>query len=474
MTPTGTRLLMLVDDEPAQQRLVSALAARAGWRTIAVPDNETALATLGTRDGMSLDAVLIDQSRPDGDPPALVRRIRQRRPKLPVLLLTLDGTSSRSVDAMRAGATDFLVKPIAPERLLRALDAAVDDSAAQGELRPLTEKFAQTMGFESFVGAAPQFRAALAIAAKSARTKAPILIGGENGSGKESLARAMHAASPRSKLPFIVINCDALPLAGIESELFGHQRGAFAGAFETRHGRILEADGGTVFLDQVHTLPLDVQSRLVAFVERGEVQPVGSGIKHRTDIRVIAAHDGTLDQMVATGLFREDLFYKMGVVRIELPPLRERRDDIPPLSRHLLSRIAETTQRHSLGLTDNAMRMLSSYDWPGNVRQLHNVLFRASVLCDTDALTELDFPEIAEAVEWNGGDNMGADLPENASVMLYGPDGHLRALDEIEADVIRLAIGHYRGRMSEVARRLGIGRSTLYRKLTELGIDNAA
>lgn len=471
MTPNGNRLLMLVDDEPAQQRLISALAARAGWRTVIVPDSETALATLGTRDGMSLDAVLIDQSRPDGDPPALVRRIRQHRPKLPVLLLTLDGTSNRSVDAMRAGATDFLVKPIAPERLLRALDTAVDEGAPQGELRPLTEKLSQNTEFEGFVGAAPQFRAALAVAAKAARSKVTVLIGGERGTGRESMARAMHAASPRSKLPFIVIDCDSIPTASIESELFGHQRGAFAGAFETRHGRILDADNGTIFLDHIEKIPLELQTKLVAFVEHGEIQPVGSAIKHRTDIRIIAAHDGTLDNLVKVGRFSDTLFDKFSAVRIELPALRDRRDDIPPLARHLLARIAETTRRQSLGLTDSAMRMLMRYDWPGNVRQLYNVLFRASVLCDTDALTEFDFPEITNQVEWDGHvDEVG----ENASVMLYGADGHLRSLEEIEADVIRLAIGHYRGRMSEVARRLGIGRSTLYRKLTELGIDNAA
>jgi len=473
-------MMMLIDDEPAQRRLVSALAARAGWRTVFAADYEAAIATLGTQDGMMLDAIVLDHWVPGTDASALITEIRARRPALPILMLTAVSTVATAVDAMRAGATDFLVKPIAPDRLLAALDAAVSSTA--GELRPLTEKISQSLGFGEIVGSAPEFRAALAIAAKAARARVPMLIEGESGVGKEVVADAIHAASPRAKKLMITVNCGAIPANLVESELFGHEKGAFTGAFDRHIGKFQDADGGTLFLDEVGELPLEAQVKLLRVLQSGEIQPVGARTTREVDVRVIAATNRHLLDEVAAGRFREDLYYRLNVVQVTIPPLRDRKADIPALARHLLARIAQQPGLRSLGITDESLRLLMTYDWPGNVRQLQNALFRAAVLCDGHALTSDDFPQIAAHAAAPSrprpypappGITHGA-IAGGAGVTLYQTDGHLRALEEIEADVIRLAIGHYRGRMTEVARRLGIGRSTLYRKLGELGIDSAA
>lgn len=478
MTRDGIPMLMLIDDEPAQRRLVSALGARAGWRTIHAGDEETAIAMLGTQDGMQLDAVLLDQWSPNFDPVVTIRAIRERRPALPVLVLTAHNDVAVAVEAMRAGATDYLSKPIAPDRLLAALNATLAEGAPKGELRPLTEKITAPLSFEDVVGSAPQFRAALAVAAKAARARVPVLIEGESGVGKDVIARAIHAASPRHRQAMVAVNCGAIPANLVESELFGHERGAFTGAFERHVGKFVAADTGTIFLDEVSELPLDAQVKLLRVLQDGEVQPVGARMSHHVDVRVIAATNKRLAQEVEAGRFREDLYYRLNVVQLTVPPLRERMGDIPALCRHLMARIATQPGLRSLGLTGDALALLMRHDWPGNVRQLQNALFRAAVLCEGDALTPQDFPQIAAQIELKTSDpQRPAPSPaaeDAGGITLFEDDGHVRQLAEIEADVIRLAIGHYRGRMTEVARRLGIGRSTLYRKLAELGIESAA
>jgi DNA-binding NtrC family response regulator len=387
-------------------------------------------------------------------------------------MLTANGSVAHAVAAMRAGATDFLVKPLAPERLLAALEAAVAGTAA-GELRPLTEKIPALLAFDEIVGSSPDFRAALAIAAKAARARVPVLVEGESGVGKEVVADAIHAASPRSKKPMVTVNCGAIPANLVESELFGHEKGAFTGAFERKIGKFADADGGTILLDEVGEMPLEAQVKLLRVLQSGEIQPIGARHARQVDVRVIAATNKTLLDEVAAGRFREDLYYRLNVVQVTIPPLRERLADVPALARHLLARIAQQPGLRPLGITDDALALLVQYDWPGNVLQLQNALFRAAVLCEGAALTRADFPQIASLGNRRPG-SAGTATLSGGGVTLFRPDGNLRPLEDIEADVIRLAIGHYRGRMTEVARRLGIGRSTLYRKLGELGIDNAA
>jgi DNA-binding NtrC family response regulator len=380
---------------------------------------------------------------------------------------------------MRSGATDFLVRPVAPERLLEALAANADRRRGSGELAPVSEKLAPPMELEQLVGASPEFRSSLAIAAKAARNRLPILIVGEPGTGKETIARGIHAASLRARGPLLTVDCKAVPANIIDSELLGHEKGAFPGAFASKTGKMVEADGGTLLLDEITALPAETQERLDRVLATGEVRPVGLNGSHSVDVRVIATSCRPLPEDFNAGLAE-----RISATTVTLPPLRERSGDIPSLARHLLTRCCEQTGLRPLSIGNDALAVLMRYGWPGNVRQLSSVLLRAGLQCEGSSLTAEHFPHIAVQSRFSGrrtdfATNISKARSDEAiagapAVTLFTGDGHLRPLEEIEADIIRLAIGHYRGRMTEVARRLGIGRSTLYRKLGELGIDTAA
>ena len=471
MAEAEQRLLMLIDDEPAQSRLITALAAREGWRTLVVRDSETAIATLGTRHGMQLSAIILDQWVPGDQACDLIQDLKERRPALPILMITASTSPLLAVEAMRAGATDYLVKPVAPDRLMQALRNATTRETPQDELAPLTEKMNAALDFDAMVGTAPPFRDALAKAAKAARGHGAVLIESESGTGKEMLVRAMQAASPRAKAPFRMINIAGVSANSLASLLFGHEKGAFPGAFDRQVGAFQTCDGGTLVLDEIDRLSVDLQDRLAEAMATRLVRPIGAKHGFKVDVRVICASNLPLADLVQMGHFRAELLDLISSTRIVLPPLRERAGDIPGLARHFLARIGEQPGLRPLGITDGALNLLSAFDWPGNVRQLQAVLFRAAVFCDGNALTEEDFPQLREML---GVQEASAAVSDGGGVQLFTRDGNLRPLEDIEADVIRLAIGHYRGRMTEVARRLGIGRSTLYRKLTDLGIESAA
>ncbi|AOL94313.1 sigma-54-dependent transcriptional regulator [Porphyrobacter sp. LM 6] len=467
------RIVLLIDDEPAQSRLITAIAAREGWRTIVATDADTAIAVLGTREGMQLSAILLDQWVPGDDACTLIAELKARRPALPILMLTTSASPLLAVEAMRAGASDYLVKPVSPDRLMDALRAATTRQTERDELAPLTEKMSASLDFDAMIGTAPPFRAALAQAAKAARGHGHVLIEGESGTGKEMLMRAMHSASPRAKEPLRIINLASIPTGSIDSVLFGHEPGSFPGAFDRQIGAFQHCDGGTLVLDEIDRLTPALQQRLIDALTSGIIRPVGATYGFRVDVRLLVTSNVGLDRMVEAGQFDADLASRLSATRIVLPPLRERTGDIPALTRHFLARIGEQPGLNHLSISESALGLLAAYDWPGNVRQLQSVLFRAAVYCEGNTLTEESFPQLSEMLGEQSGASH-ANTHEGVGIMLYTPDGNLRPLEEIEADVIRLAIGHYRGRMTEVARRLGIGRSTLYRKLSDLGIDNAA
>jgi DNA-binding NtrC family response regulator len=334
------------------------------------------------------------------------------------------------------------------------------------------------------------------LAQKAAASNIPILIEGESGVGKEVIARAIQGSGPRRSRPFVTVNCGAIPDNLVESILFGHEKGAFTGATDRHPGKFLEANHGTLFLDEIGDLPLDVQVKLLRAVQEGEVDPVGGRGAVKVDIRLISATHRDLLQRVRDGLFREDLFYRLNVFPIFVPPLRDRREDIADLVRHFIASIgAAETGGRICGISGEALAILKTYDWPGNIRQLENAIFRAVVLCEGSTLTSEDFPQIrAQVGVVDPGDETGFHVAEGR-----GPDGaphegsirsgdgsfhplprvldaldergNVRSLAEVELAMIQFAIDHYEGQMSEVARRLGIGRSTLYRKLKEYGID---
>src|SRR3954447_2946273 len=478
MREEPTRSLLLLDANVDERRLISAVAARAGWSVMGAADEDSALAILQGPHGKEVKAALLgsgDESRG----PILIAALRDKREKLPIIVLSHGDSVAAAVDAMRAGASDFLVRPVAPERLLEALAANSDRRKAAGELAPMSEKLAPELALEQLVGAAPEFRAALAVAAKGARSRLPILIIGEPGTGKETVARAIHAASLRAKGPLLSLDCKAIAANIIDSELFGHEKGAFPGAFAPKVGKLVHADGGTLLLDEIGALPASTQETLDRVLATGEVRPVGLNGSQSIDVRIIATSSHPLPEDFHPGLAE-----RIGATTVTLPPLRERSSDIPALARHFLNRLAEQTGLRPLSIGNDALAILIRYGWPGNVRQLASVLFRAALQCDGQSLTAEHFPHIAIQSRYSGRrTDFSPTLSEarneeamagSPGVTLYTSEGHLRPLEEIEADIIRLAIGHYRGRMTEVARRLGIGRSTLYRKLGDLGIDTAA
>ena len=478
MSDEKIRSLLLLDADAAERRLVSAVASRGGWTVIGASCAESAVGLLQGPHGREVQAALLG-NWDAGTGPEVIAALRACRADLPVIVLASGDTVTHAVDAMRAGATDFLARPVAAERLVEALAAHADRRRPAGELIPVSEKLAPALSLEQLVGATPGFRSALAIAAKAARNRLPILVIGEPGTGKETVARAIHAASLRSRGPIVILDCKAVAANSIDSELFGHVAGAFPGAFGEKPGRMLEANNGTLVLDEIGALPASTQEIVDRVLATGEVRPVGCNGSSSVDIRIVATASTALPESF-NPLLRE----RVTATVVTLPPLRERSADIPALARHLLSRFAEQGLIQPSSIGNDALAVLMRYGWPGNVRQLASVLFRAGLNCKQGGLTAEDFPHIAVQSRFTcrksdfaptiSKQSSDAALGGAPAVTLFTNDGHLRPLEEIEADIIRLAIGHYRGRMTEVARRLGIGRSTLYRKLSDIGIDTAA
>jgi len=329
MREQSIRSLLLLDANVDERRLVSAIASRAGWSVVGATDEDAATAHLQGPHGRDVQAALLGSWNSEQGP-RLIGVLRDQRATLPVIVLSHGNTVADAVEAMQAGASDFLVRPVAPERLIEALAANADRRKAAGELAPVSEKLAPTLSLEQLIGAAPEFRAALAVAAKAARNRLPILIVGEPGTGKETLARAIHAASLRAKGPLHVLDCKSIPANIIDSELFGHEKGAFPGAFAAKTGRIVQADAGTLLLDDIAALPAETQELLDRVLATGEVRPVGLNGSQSVDVRVIATTSRPLPEDFNPGLAE-----RVGATTVTLPPLRERSGDIPALARHL-------------------------------------------------------------------------------------------------------------------------------------------
>jgi DNA-binding NtrC family response regulator len=483
--------ILIVDDDPVQRRLLQAAMQKFGYEAVLADGGETALAALETASAGDIAAIVLDLAMPGIDGIGVLQAMRQRGIDIPVIVQTAQGGIDTVVSAMRNGAFDFVVKPASPERLRTAIANALKVEALEADARRVQKK-GGVITFKDIVTKSPAMDKVIRLAQKAAASNIPILIEGESGVGKELVARAIQGSGERRSKPFVTVNCGAIPDNLVESILFGHEKGSFTGATEKHTGKFLEAHGGTLFLDEIGDLPLDVQVKLLRAVQDGEVDPVGGKSTVKVDIRLISATHRDLLQQVKDGKFREDLFYRLNVYPIVVPPLRDRRADIPHLVRHFMSRVTlgKGAAPRIGAISEGALAMLQAYDWPGNIRQLENAVFRASVLCDGDVLTEGEFPQIRTQVEGS----IDLDRHESEPVpAAYAAEaaapgaakifGILRALDErgnvrpladIELEMIKLAIEHYNGQMSEVARRLGIGRSTLYRKLKEYGIDPEA
>lgn len=498
-----SQVVLVVDDDPVQRRLLEAMVQRFGYRALTADGGDAALALLTGETAQPVDCIILDLVMPDLDGLGVLARMRQAALDIPVIVQTAHGGIDNVVSAMRAGATDFVVKPASPERLDVSLRNALAARALAGELQRVKRSRDGTLSLADVITRSPAMTPVLKAAEKTAASDIPVLLDGESGVGKELVARAIHGSGERRAKPFVAVNCGALPEHLIESILFGHEKGAFTGATEKHTGKFVEADGGTLFLDEVGELPPAAQVKLLRALQESEVEPVGSRKTVKVDVRIISATNRDLIAEVKAGRFREDLFYRLHVFPITIPPLRQRPEDIEALARHFVMRIAAEQGKRIRGFDAATLHALTAYRWPGNVRQLENAVYRAVVMADGDTIGVSEFPQLAGArddtmvtvhaapdtVPLMNHDGVYVDgsislqermLRLNPSAMtqtqpvLSLTDDHndVKPLEDIEREVIRFAIEHYRGQMSEVARRLKIGRSTLYRKLETLQMQD--
>jgi DNA-binding NtrC family response regulator len=491
--------ILIADDDAVARRLVENMVQKCGYETIVVASGDAAIATLTGPDAPAIDAMVLDLVMPGLDGMGVLAKIREAGLNIPVIVQTAHGGIDNVVSAMRAGAQDFVVKPVGMERLQVSLRNALNASALKGELQRIRHSREGRLTFADIVTRSETMAGVLRTAQKAAASTIPVLIEGESGVGKELFARAIHGSGERKAKPFVAVNCGAIPDNLVESILFGHEKGAFTGATERHMGKFVEASGGTLFLDEVSELPLTAQVKLLRALQEGAVEAVGGRKPVKVDVRVISATNRKLLDRVKSGQFREDLFYRLHVLPLTVPPLRMRREDIPHLLRHFLARFCAEENRRITGISGEAMAHLAQLEWPGNIRQLENAVYRAVVMSDHDELALADFPQatmqspaVSDAHHHAEPLIVGPAFHSTVPAMISGTEipiaplssagtltmltsaGELRPLEEMENEIIRFAIAHYRGQMSEVARRLKIGRSTLYRKLDEAAADDSA
>src|ERR1700710_541093 len=385
--------ILIADDDAVQRRLVENMVQRSGYETLTVGSGDAALAMLTAPAASAIDAVVLDLVMPGLDGMGVLAKIREAGLNIPVIVQTAHGGIDNVVSAMRAGAHDFVVKPVGIERLQVSLRNALNASALKGELQRIRHSREGKLTFADIITRSEAMAGVLRTAQKAAASTIPVLVEGESGVGKELFARAIHGTGERKSKPFVAVNCGAIPDNLVESILFGHEKGAFTGATERHMGKFVEATGGTLFLDEVSELPLTAQVKLLRALQEGAVEAVGGREPVKVDVRRISATNREILDRVKGGQFREDLFYRLHVLPLTVPPLRMRREDIPHLLRHFLARCAAKKNRAITGISGEAMARLSQLDWPGNIRQLENAVYRAVVMSESDQLGLADFPQ---------------------------------------------------------------------------------
>ncbi len=476
--------VLVVDDDPAERSHIEEILKSQGHSVEGVANGEAALARLVRADPTPVSAMILDLVMPEMDGMAVLERLSRHALSVPVIVQTAAGGADNGASALRAGAVDFLVKPATPERVRVSLLNALKIGALEGEVLRMRLSRSGALSLGDIVMHSPAMERVSQLALRAARSSIPVLIEGERGVGKELLAHAIHGSSPRKHRPFVTVRCGGIESADAEAVLFGDR------------GKLVEAAGGTLFLDEIGALPAIAQERVAQFLADADTRHASRG-----EIRLIAATGCRLIDHVGRNGFREDLYHRLNVFPIWLPPLRERRADIPVLARGFLARLAAEAGRTNVcGLTAPAVELLAAHGWPGNVRELEHAVFRAIMLSDGGELTPSDFPSIPgggtqHQVPQDGvverADVADREQSRREPVLMPSPRadkvaparygvarllderGEMRSFGVLEEEMIRFAIGHYGGRLSEVARRLGIGRSTLYRKMKDYGIAHA-
>jgi two-component system response regulator AtoC len=453
--------VLVVDDDASMRHVLSLILADHGYEVRAVASGEDALRELAARD---YDLVLTDVRMPGMGGLELLGRIQARDPDQLVIVMSAYGSHEAALEAMKAGAYDYVSKPFRPDEVVLVLRKAEERERLARENRRLRTELSGAYRPGAIVGDSPAMQELLRQLRKVAPQRATVLLQGESGTGKELFARALHELSPRASLPFVAVNCGAIPGELIESELFGHVRGAFTDAVRAKKGLATEADGGTLFLDEVGELPVGVQVKLLRFLQDQEVRPVGDVRSRRVDARVVAATSRDLASDVAAGRFREDLLYRLDVVRLRLPPLRERREDVVPLAEHLLARHARLRpDLRGLALGDDAREALLARRWPGNVRELEHALERAVVLADGPLIHEQDLPETVRAPP-PAPDAADGAAPDDLSVK--------RGTRALEVRLIRAALDRTGGNRTRAAALLELSYRALLYKIREYGLGS--
>lgn len=447
-----THTLVIADDEKNTREGLRWALERKDLNILLAADGEEALQLVRSE---SVDILLTDLKMPRLDGMELLDHVRHESADTQVVMLTGHGTVESAVDAMKAGAYDYLIKPINIDELNLLVNRILEGRELKKENEQLREQVQQRFGMDNIVGRSEAMTRVFSLVRTVAPSRANVLIYGESGTGKELVANAIHHNSPRRRKAFVKINCGALPLTLLESELFGYEKGAFTGAVKTKPGRFEMADGGTILLDEIGETGPEFQVRLLRVLQEGTFERVGGTETLRTDVRVIAASNKRLDELVKEGTFREDLFYRLKVVSIDLPPLRERRDDIPLLVEHFLEEFAEYYAKPKTRVPNRVMSLLQNSQWPGNVRQLKNVIEGAVVMTNGE-ITANDLPE---EIRSEG---------KNVSQVNISAESTLR---DAEREIIQAALIHYGGNRAQTARSLGLGRKTLYRKMEEFGLE---
>jgi two-component system response regulator AtoC len=454
----GFRSILVVDDDPAMRHLLSVILTDHGWEARAVAAAQDALKELEARD---FDLVLTDVRMPGMDGLALLREIQRLRPELTVIVMSAYGAQDAALEAMKAGAYDYLSKPFKRDEVVLVLRKAEERERLARENRRLRTELAGGYGPSNLVGASVAMQEVLRQLRKVAPQKTTVLVTGDSGTGKELVARALHELSPRAAYPFVAVNCGAIPAELIESELFGHVKGAFTDASRAKKGLADEADGGTLFLDEIGELPLALQPKLLRFLEEEEVRPLGDVRARKVDVRVVAATGRDLRRAVAAGQFREDLFYRLDVVEVRLPPLRERPEDVPALAAHFLARHARLRpELAGMRLSDEAREALLAHRWPGNVRELEHALERAVVLADGPVIREEDLPETVRSPPQS---------PQPSR--LQGTLTIKRETRALEEQLIRAALERTGGNRTRAAELLELSYRALLYKIKEYGIS---
>ncbi len=439
--------ILIVDDEESTRELFAELLQHWGYDVDQTADGHGALKMAADTHP---DVIISDLVMPKLDGLALVRALREEQPDTPVVIITGKGTIDAAVEAVREGVFDFVEKPLDPARLKVILQRALEKKETLHEMQVLRRRLGQVDAGVGLVGSSPPMRRAMELVEKVAPSKASVVITGQSGTGKEMVARAIHQLSPRRDKPFIAINCSAIPATLIESEMFGHERGAFTGADQRRLGAWELADGGTLFLDEVGEIPVELQAKFLRVIEEERLRRLGGKSEITVDVRVISATNRDLKEEIKAQRFREDLYFRLNVFHINLAPLKERRDDIPVLVQHFIDKFSREGGKKLQGVSPQAMRLLCDYAWPGNIRELRNTLERAVILCGAGMIEPEHLPSELAA---GGGESAYLKLP-------YG-----LPLREIEKEYILATLGRLQNNKARTAQALGISEKTLYNKL---------